>query len=176
MSADSEERMEAFVPGERITGIVCFTGGIRGTGTFVEIDDEGDYKIEHDGDNGPAWLKPETVERAGPPAHDSLNPDPHPLPERAKVLREAEALITGDRNRSYGEPTQNFQDIAEGWNILLRHKLKEGSTIDPGDTAAMMILVKLVRRTAGDSRDNWVDTAGYAGCGAQCDSDVGRTP
>lgn len=98
------------------------------------------------------------------------------LSARAKILRKAEDLITGDRNRSYGEPTQNFQDIADGWNTLLRHKLKDGSKIDPGDTAAMMVLVKLVRRIAGDSEDNWIDIAGYAGCGAQCDEEIGRTP
>ena len=97
-----------------------------------------------------------------------------PVPHRAKVLREAERLITGDRNRSYGEPTQNFTDIATGWTVLLRSKLKDGESVDPGDTAAMMIWLKMVRRIASDSPDNWVDAAGYAGCGSEADLASGR--
>lgn len=105
---------------------------------------------------------------------DSLQLADDPVPYRAEVLRKAEELITGDRNASYGEPTQNFTDIAGMWNVLLRHKLRDGEAIDPGDTAAMMISLKLVRRIASDNPDNWIDAAGYAGCGAEADKASGR--
>lgn len=97
-----------------------------------------------------------------------------PEPARVKVLRHAAELVTGDRNRSYGEPTQNFTDIATGWTVLLRGKLREDAVVDPGDTAAMMIWLKMVRRIASDSIDNWTDAAGYAGCGAEADIASGR--
>jgi len=93
---------------------------------------------------------------------------------RAAVLREAERLITGDRNQTYGSPTQNFQDTAEVWSVLLGHKLKEGERIDPGEVASMMIALKLCRMKAQPKRDNWIDTAGYAACGYEVDIEMGK--
>jgi hypothetical protein len=93
---------------------------------------------------------------------------------REGVLSEAASLITGDRNQTYGSPTQNFTDIAEVWNVLLRAKLSEGNKITPGEVAAMMAGVKLVRMIAQPKRDNWVDLAGYAACGLEADVQTGR--
>lgn len=92
-----------------------------------------------------------------------------PAPARTKTLRKAESLITGDRNRTYGDPTDNFRDIAEVWTTYLKHKLRDGETISSGDTAWMMIGLKMVRAKAQPSMDNWVDAAGYAGCGSEAD-------
>lgn len=93
---------------------------------------------------------------------------------RESVLNEAASLITGERNQTYGSPTQNFTDIAGMWSIQLRRKLKDGATIDPGEVASMMILLKLCRMIADPKRDNWTDTAGYAGCGYEADVESGR--
>lgn len=83
---------------------------------------------------------------------------------RAKVLQEAESLITGDRNASYGTPTQNFQNTADLLNVQFGHKLKEGFTAT--DVAMIMIQLKMARLIASpNKRDNWVDLAGYAACG-----------
>ena len=38
---------------------------------------------------------------------------------RSECLAEAMDLITGDRNREYGEPIHNFERIANGWSIIL---------------------------------------------------------
>lgn len=87
------------------------------------------------------------------------------LTPRGAALREAERLITGDRNKSYGSPTQNFQDTAGMWTIQLRHLLQEGAAVSPQDVAAMMVALKLVRRIASDKADNWLDILGYGACG-----------
>lgn len=101
-------------------------------------------------------------------------PGIEPVPVRAEVLREAEKLITGDRNAAYGSPTQNFQDTARIWTVQLGHKLKEGAVIDPGEVASLMIGLKLARIKASPKLDNWMDIAGYAGCGAEADTETGK--
>lgn len=93
---------------------------------------------------------------------------------REGVLSEAATLITGDRNQTYGSPTQNFTDTANVWNTILRRKLKDGESIQPGEVAAMMVGLKLVRMVAQPKRDNWVDIAGYAACGYEADLSTGR--
>lgn len=90
------------------------------------------------------------------------------LSPRAEILREAEELITGDRNVTYGPPTENLRNIAELWTVRLRHKLKDGETIKPSDVADFMILLKMARNVAQPKRDTYVDVAGYAGCGWEC--------
>lgn len=82
---------------------------------------------------------------------------------RGDVLLEAKQLIEGDRNITYGEPTQNFTNIAGMWNILFAHKLNEPFT--PRDVAQAMIALKQCRTITQPKRDNFVDIAGYAAIG-----------
>ncbi len=84
---------------------------------------------------------------------------------RRKVLEEAADLIDGDRNVTYGSPTQNFENIAELWNVRFGHLLKNGKTFTAPDVADAMILLKVARNIADPKRDNAVDIAGYAACG-----------
>lgn len=86
-------------------------------------------------------------------------------PPRVEVLNEAAGLIDGDRNVTYGTPTQNFTNIAEMWTTRFRHKLKDNEEFDAADVADAMILLKVARNVAQKKRDNYVDLAGYAGCG-----------
>lgn len=95
-------------------------------------------------------------------------------PLRELTLIQAADLITGERNQTYGSPTQNFQDTADVWNVLLRPQLKDGEKITPGQVASMMIALKLVRQIAQPKSDNWIDIAGYAGCGHEVDVETGR--
>ena len=37
--------------------------------------------------------------------------------ENETVLEEAQRLITGDRNKSYDHPLDNFNRIAKGWEV-----------------------------------------------------------
>lgn len=84
---------------------------------------------------------------------------------RSKVLQEADSLVTGDRNNTYGSPTQNFENIAALWNVQFGHMMKDGTQFTGADVAAAMIHVKLARVIAQPKRDNYVDIAGYAACG-----------
>jgi hypothetical protein len=87
---------------------------------------------------------------------------------RGAVLLEARQLITGDRNQTYGPPTQNFQNIADLLNVQFMHKLKDGVVFTPIDVAIIMIQVKLARMIAQPKRDNFVDIAGYVACAWEC--------
>jgi len=85
------------------------------------------------------------------------------IPGRASVLREAEKLTCGDRNNSYGPPTQDFARTAAIWTAMFDHEFS------PADVAKAMIALKLSRLTWSEGkRDSWVDVAGYAGCGFEC--------
>lgn len=96
---------------------------------------------------------------------DETHQDKESVSPRAAVLREAETLITGDRNKTYGEPTDNFKNIAGLWNIRFKHKLKDGERFTAAEVADFMILMKIARNIADNKRDNAVDIAGYAACG-----------
>jgi len=95
------------------------------------------------------------------------NPEDSPMKEtpRGDVLREAEHLITGDRNVTYGSPTQNFSNIGELWTTRIRHKLIPGERITAVDVADFQVLTKVARNVAQPKRDNFTDMAGYAACG-----------
>lgn len=83
-----------------------------------------------------------------------------PLP-RVELLREAATIISEDRNKQYGSPSENFSRIAAIWEIITGYKFTEE------DVAMMFIGVK-VARYANKSvfqPDTWRDIAGYAGCG-----------
>lgn len=97
----------------------------------------------------------------------SEEPDPT---VRARVLDEAKRITATDRNSAYGEPEDNFQRIADYWNVWLQDRLKEGAKITPGDTAAMMIFVKMAREMNAPKEDNKVDGAGYFACWAEVDA------
>lgn len=84
---------------------------------------------------------------------------------RREVCEEAANLIDGVRNVTYGTPTQNFTNIAEMWTTRLRHKLGADTVITAADVADLMMLLKIARNIADVKRDNFVDIAGYAGCG-----------
>lgn len=89
--------------------------------------------------------------------------------ERGAVLDEAKNLITGDRNVSYGPPERDFAVSAGMMNALFGHMLKDGCAFKPRDVAWMMICVKASRAQHSAKRDNYVDVAGYAGCGWECE-------
>lgn len=87
---------------------------------------------------------------------------------RASVLSEAIKITTGDRNNSYGPPTQDFQRTAEILTAL-GFAGPNGSAVKSHHVAMIIMAVKLSRLTwSPNKRDNWVDMAGYAGCGYEC--------
>jgi hypothetical protein len=78
------------------------------------------------------------------------------------ILDEALRLTTGDRNNTYGPPTQDFDRTAQMWAAL------KGVDFCAADVAMFMICLKLSRETHMSKRDSWVDMAGYARCGWLC--------
>jgi len=98
-------------------------------------------------------------------------PAPHADKPRVAVLKEAAALITGDREAEYGTPQVNFQRIADLWNVQLAHLLKDGVKIQPTDVALAMLQVKLGRAVQSPKRDTFVDIAGYAGLAFELSED-----
>lgn len=92
--------------------------------------------------------------------------------DRALLLREAEAVITGDRNNQYGPPTQDFRRTAEmataaGFAVIGPED--EVLDIQPHHVAIFIDLVKTSRiMWDPTNRDSWLDKAGYAACGYEC--------
>jgi predicted cobalt transporter CbtA len=82
-------------------------------------------------------------------------------PHRVEALREAARIISGDRNKQYGSPEDNFERTAKIWSVIL------GVPITNEDVAMMMVGLKVARYASksGFQGDTWVDIAGYAGCG-----------
>lgn len=92
---------------------------------------------------------------------------------RADILHAAEKCVSGQRETDYGAPEDNFKAIAELWSAYLDRMSvgKYGNTIvEAKDVAAMMALLKIARIAAGGGKaDSWIDLAGYAACGAECE-------
>lgn len=80
---------------------------------------------------------------------------------RQECLNEAARIISGDRDKQYGGPEDNFGRIAKIWSIIF------GIDVTPEDVAMAMVAVKVARYASksGFQPDTWIDVAGYAGCG-----------
>jgi len=90
------------------------------------------------------------------------------MSEHMSVLKEANTIIYGDREKTYGHPAKNLQAIATMWDVYINNT--NSDTITAKDVAAMMMLVK-VARFANDPthRDNLIDICGYAALIERCD-------
>lgn len=89
---------------------------------------------------------------------------------REQILQTAAQYITKDRQATHGKPEDSFQTIAEFWSAHLRGrgKLDPLEALDCIDVAAMMLGMKCARISGNpDHVDNWIDSAGYAGCGGE---------
>lgn len=85
---------------------------------------------------------------------------------RAECLRMAGEYTSKDRNTAYGDPEDNFSNIADVWNA--QGFRIDGRQITSTDVALAMIGMKLARlRFNANHKDSWIDTAGYAACGME---------
>ena len=85
--------------------------------------------------------------------------------KRGEILETAAKIVTGGKNKQYGEPEDNFEVIAEYWSTYLsQHNGGRAILLTPMDVAVMMALFKIGRiTTAGEFKaDSYVDCAGYA--------------
>lgn len=100
------------------------------------------------------------------PAPQLLN---KPTSSRERLLKEAIRITTSDRNAAYGNPEDNFANIAAYWSSYLTQSTKVDIVISPQDVAHMMILMKVARLATNPSHyDSLLDIAGYAACGEDC--------
>jgi len=82
---------------------------------------------------------------------------------REQVIEATQRAVMSDRNADYAPPEENFQRIADLWNLYLEGR----GEVTPYDTAIMMVLVKVARIQASPHLlDHLVDIAGYAACAA----------
>lgn len=86
---------------------------------------------------------------------------------REECLKEADRCVNGERDEQYGSPENNFQHIANMWEVYLR-ATGEGVELNVHDVACMLALLKIARIATGKAKeDNWIDLAGYAACGCE---------
>lgn len=92
---------------------------------------------------------------------------------RADILHAAEKCVCGQRETDYGTPEDNFETIAGLWKTYLSRACVDEAGcvyIDATDVAMMMALLKIARIAGGSgTRDSFIDLAGYAACGAECE-------
>jgi hypothetical protein len=89
-----------------------------------------------------------------------MNPN---LPEDSKefleqgtnALREADKLVHGNRQKDYGHPLDNFEDIAKFWSVIFK------TDVSAEDVALAMVSVKISRQLNHPKHDNIVDGCGY---------------
>lgn len=80
--------------------------------------------------------------------------------------RQAELLVLGDRQQSYGPPKDDYSKTAKMWSGLLFHKLLPGIEITPKEAILMMVALKLSREVNRAKPDNLIDAHGYLHCAA----------
>lgn len=89
---------------------------------------------------------------------------------KSEILKTAENIVNGDREKQYGKAENNFKTIADLWVDYLAAK-DDPMDIEPKDVAAMLALLKIARIASGHAKeDNWVDLAGYAACGGEIET------
>lgn len=91
----------------------------------------------------------------------------------AEILLEAHHLITGDRNRDYDHPLDDYEKVVEIFHALT------GIDLTVEQALLFMVSVKMARlRTNLDRgvlhRDSIVDAAGYLGCLSAAHSEKDR--
>lgn len=95
--------------------------------------------------------------------------EPNPIAPNVprSVLDEANTIIYGDREKTYGNPSKNLDCIAQMWNSYLESVGDRPLTNK--DVAVMMVLLKAAR-LANDPkhRDSVVDICGYAALVERC--------
>ena len=103
----------------------------------------------------------------------AATPTQAPVRPCQELLSEAHSIVSVDRNAAYGNPENNFQNIADRWNLYLQQRgitnPFNGGEITPQDVAHMMIDMKMARLGSNMlHRDSLVDIAGYAACAEDC--------
>lgn len=90
---------------------------------------------------------------------------PEILLKRDVVLTTAGTLISGERDKTYGDATESFAKIGKVWGAIL------DTEITAAQVAMLMAGLKIVRLSSTPGHDDsWIDLAGYAALGAEAAS------
>ena len=74
-----------------------------------------------------------------------------------QILNQASVLVQGQREKDYGDKTENHNNIARLWSAYLEIK------IEAHDVALMMVLLKMARTKLGEvSKDTYIDMSAYS--------------
>lgn len=93
--------------------------------------------------------------------------------KRDEILETARQLINGPRAHDYGDARENFQRIANGWNIIIEAALEKDGEITTAHVGLMMDWVKTSRLLETiNHEDSWVDKAAYSALGAEMAKDM----
>lgn len=83
-------------------------------------------------------------------------PDLSLIPDTETILEEAQRLVYGARQASYGHPKSDFSRTAKIWSAIL------GAEVTASQVGLCMIGVKISRECNAHKRDTVTDIAGYA--------------
>jgi len=73
-----------------------------------------------------------------------------------QILNQASVLVQGQREKDYGDKTENHRNIANLWSAYL------GYPITAENVAIMMCLLKIARTKLGaTNKDTYIDMAAY---------------
>lgn len=86
------------------------------------------------------------------------------------LLDKGKAIVGGERNKAYGNPSDNHGCTGEMWTSYLKRKglLIEGARISAADVCWMMVLLKASREAHWSQEDNALDAVGYAANAHAC--------
>ena len=83
-------------------------------------------------------------------------------PTADQILEDAMGIIA-QRGETYGSVEQNWQNIADIWNVMLQDKLKSEHQLSAADVGMLNIGQKLARlKATPDHADSITDVCGYA--------------
>jgi hypothetical protein len=86
---------------------------------------------------------------------------------KREIGEEAINIVTGSRRGAYGTPENNFQRIADFWNVYFKNTGR-ALVLTAADVSPMMRLMKEARLCeTPNHRDSFVDIVGYALTGAE---------
>lgn len=75
---------------------------------------------------------------------------------RTEILQQAEGLVNGERDATYGDPRTNMTNIAKLWSVYL------GFEVRPDQVPVMNTLQKIARLIQSPQHlDSYVDPCGY---------------
>lgn len=72
------------------------------------------------------------------------------------LLKTADQLVNGSRDKTYGSPAIHHARTAALWSVYLQTEIR------PEQVSVLFILDKIARSMEQEKPDNFVDVAGYA--------------